>query len=455
MSPTTLPFSQTDNRFGFINRWVKHFVDVRPGEGLVALLLTSNLFLLLGSYYVLKTVREALILSENGAAVKSYAAAVQAVLLLFVVPAYGIFASRVRRQTLLVGVTLFFLTHLVAFYALGEAGFHIGAAFFIWLGIFNVLVIAQFWAFANDVYDSNVGERLFPLIGLGSALGAWVGSTVVTRLFSVFSTGQLMLIGAAGFLLCTMITAIIHRRLTPKTGPVASDDSKLSKQGGFQMLLQSRYLLLIALMVLLLNVVNSTGEYLLGQSIVAHARETIAATHAPASALKSIIGKSYGSFFSWVNLLGLLFQLFLTTRIFKHFGVRAALFVLPLIAFGSYGLLAFAPMISVFGFTKILENSTDYSIGNTARQALFLPTSREAKYKAKAAIDTFFWRLGDLCQAPIVFVAVQFNMSSQTVALINVALVLVWLSVVAAIAREHRVLTGVSVEPEGRTVRVV
>jgi AAA family ATP:ADP antiporter len=428
------------------------FADVRPGEGMVALLLTTNLFLLLASYYVLKTVREALILSEGGAAVKSYAAAAQAILLLFVVPAYGLFASKVRRQTLLTGATLFFITHLIAFFALSSAGFHVGVVFFIWLGIFNVLVIAQFWAFANDVYDSNQGERLFPIIGVGSALGAWVGSTVVTKLFSVFNPGQLMLIGAAGFLLCILITSNVSRRLTPHTG--SSNEAKLGKQGGFQMLLQSRYLLLIAVMVLLLNVVNSTGEYILGQSIVSGARQAIASGQAAPAELKAMIGRSYGSFFSWVNLLGLMFQLFLTARIFKHFGVRAALFILPLIALGSYGLMAMVPMMSVFRVTKILENSTDYSIQNTARHSLFLPTSREAKYKAKAAIDTFFWRLGDLFQAAIVLVAVQLRLSLETIAMINVGLVFLWLAVVMAIVREHRVLTGAPEQLAGQAARV-
>jgi AAA family ATP:ADP antiporter len=453
MSSTTLPFPQADTELRITDRVMKLFADVRPGEGWIALLLTTNLFLLLASYYVLKTVREALILSEGGAAVKSYAAAAQAMLLLLVVPAYGFFASKVRRQTLLVGVTLFFITHLIAFFALSAAGFQVGVVFFIWLGVFNVLVIAQFWAFANDVYDSSQGERLFPLIGVGSALGAWVGSTVVTRLFSVFSPGQLMLLGAIGFLLCTLITAEVHRRLTPRTDRRADSDAKLGKQGGFRMLLQSRYLLLIAIMVLLLNVVNSTGEFLLGQSIVADAKQAVATGHAASPELKSMIGRSYGSFFSWVNLLGLLFQLFVTSRVFKHLGIRTALFILPLIALGSYGLMAFLPMMGVFRVTKILENSTDYSIQNTARHSLFLPTSREAKYKAKAAIDTFFWRLGDLFQAAIVLVAVQLRLPSETIALVNVALVVLWLGVVTAIAREHRALTATAGRSAGQGAR--
>ena len=84
------------------------------------------------------------------------------------------------------------------------------------------------------------------------------------------------------------------------------------------------------------------------------------------------------------------------SRIFKYLGIGGALFVLPLIALGSYGLFAFAPVLAFIRMTKIAENATDYSLQNTVRRALFLPTSREAKYKALQAVETFFWRAGDM-----------------------------------------------------------
>ena len=113
-------------------------------------------------------------------------------------------------------------------------------------------------------------------------------------------------------------------------------------------------------------------------------------------------------------------------------------FILPCIALGSYSLLVFIPLLGVVRIAKIFENSTDYSIQNTARHALFLPTSREAKYKAKAAIDTFFWRMGDLLQAVIVFVGTALAFSISNFAMVNVALVVIWLGLVAAINGEHK-----------------
>ncbi len=139
-----------------------------------------------------------------------------------------------------------------------------------------------------------------------------------------------------------------------------------------------------------------------------------------------------------MNLLGLLFQLFLVSRIFKYIGVRGALFILPCIALMGYSLLIVFPLLAAVRITKTLENSTDYSIQNTARHALFLPTSREAKYKAKAAIDTFFWRAGDMLQAGVVFLGTQLAFGISDFALLNLVFVLVWLGIVGMIYREHK-----------------
>ena len=119
-----------------------------------------------------------------------------------------------------------------------------------------------------------------------------------------------------------------------------------------------------------------------------------------------IIGRFYGDFFFFVNIIGLVIQMFFVSRIFKFFGVRAALFVLPVIAFIGYGAIGLIGGLLTLRIAKTAENSTDYSLQNTVKQALFLPTSREAKYKAKATIDTFFVRFGDAASAGLVAIGI-------------------------------------------------
>jgi len=149
---------------------------------------------------------------------------------------------------------------------------------------------------------------------------------------------------------------------------------------------------------------------------------------------------------TWVNLVSLFLQAFVVSRIFKYAGVRTALFILPAIALAGNALIALLPIFTVVRWAKILENSADYSIQNTTRHALFLPTSREAKYKAKQAIDSFFVRAGDMLQAAVVFVGTMLAFSVRGFALVNVLLVVVWIALAVAIAREHRRLVPVDVD---------
>jgi ATP:ADP antiporter, AAA family len=152
------------------------FTDVEPGEAGTALLMFLNLFLLLLGYYVLRTLREPLILA-SGAEVASYSAAGQALALMGFVPLYGRVASKVNRSRLILGFILFFVICIELFSLAGHARLpYVGVVYYVWVGIFSLATVAQFWSFANDVYRREAGERLFPFIFLGATLGAPVGA---------------------------------------------------------------------------------------------------------------------------------------------------------------------------------------------------------------------------------------------------------------------------------------
>ena len=118
---------------------------------------------------------------------------------------------------------------------------------------------------------------------------------------------------------------------------------------------------------------------------------------------EAFIGTFYGNYFFWTNIVTIIIQAFLVSRIVKNFGMRGVLLALPIVALGAYGLASVGAGLSVLLYVKIAENSTDYSVMNTGKQMLWLPTSREEKYKAKQAIDTFFVRFGDMLAAGVVF----------------------------------------------------
>jgi AAA family ATP:ADP antiporter len=138
------------------------------------------------------------------------------------------------------------------------------------------------------------------------------------------------------------------------------------------------------------------------------------------------------------------FQLFLVSRLVKYLGLAGVLFALPLTSFAAYGLIAVGvTSLGLVRWLKTAENATDYSVMNTARQLLWLPTTREEKYKAKQAVDSFFVRLGDLVSAVVVFVGTTWlALETQGFALLNVGVVLVWIALAVVLVRENRRLSA-------------
>jgi AAA family ATP:ADP antiporter len=435
---------------GFAYKILRLFTVVHPGEALTAFLLTLNVFLLLTAYYILKPIRDALMVEEWGAEIKLYLNAVAAVLLIFVVKIFSSIASRFPRQKLITWVTLFFISNLGIFYILHLSGVGPGAMgiiFFIWVGIFNLLVIAQFWGFANDLYTEDEGKRLFPLIAFGAVFGGFAGGTITRWLVDPFGKYNLLLVSGGILGICILFTWIIHRREIKRTEAKVSEASQeeklnakvqekpLEKGGAFQILFKSRYLLYIAFFVLLMNFINTNGVFILDKVAEIAASEALET---------QFLTKFYANFYNIQNLFAMSVQLFLVSRIFKWFGVRVAIFILPVLALGGYFFVSLGAFLVLVKWVKALENGTDYSLVNTARHSLFLITSREEKYKAQAVTKTFFHRSGDVLAALLVFSCTTYLafFNIENVAMVNVVLVFIWIIICILIFREHKKLAA-------------
>jgi AAA family ATP:ADP antiporter len=413
---------------------LRPFAKVEPGEAITASASTLTVFLLLTAYYLLKTAREPLILLHGGAEVKSYAAAGQAILLVGFVYIYGAVARRLGRLRLLLSVYGFFAVNLLIFAVLARTSFPIAIPFYLWVGVYNYTSIAQFWAFAADIYSPEQGKRLFAVLGIGSSVGAVAGAHVAKWLVP-FGPQALMLGAAALLVVCSLLLVWINGRVEATALAAPSEpppEEPLSRESAFGLLARDKFLLLIAALTLLINWVNSNGEYVLDRTLL-HA---VAQEGAHVNAM-TFIGKFKAEYFEWVNLVGVLLQLFAVSRILAKLGVRAALFFLPIVAFGGYTLMIVAPVLALVRVAKVAENSLDYSVQNTARQALYLVATRVEKYVGKTAVDTFFVRLGDVLSAGVVWLGVRLSLSTPAFAAINLALILVWLGVVVAVGREH------------------
>ena len=435
--------SSTPTTLSGFERSLALFAKIRPGEGKSIAVLFVYGFLLLLSYYLLKPLRESLLLTEFSAEVRSYAIAVIAVLLMFLVPLYGVLFRNTRISHLLQWITLFFIFNLLVFSFMWTGGMQIGFAYFVWVGIFGVMIVAQFWAFAADIFNLKSGQRVFPIIMVGATLGALAGAQLSKTLIPAYGPFVLLLLASVA-LFATLFLGNLARSAVPaesRSTPIVEKDNRLEHfLGGFAIVFSDHYLRLIALFVVLLNWINSTGEYIFAEMVVRYA-DDLAASDQSGLQKSDIIAAVYGDFLFWVTLLGLFLQTFVVSRIYQYMGLCKALLILPLLAVIGYGIVVFVPIFSIIRVVKILENSTDYSIMNTTRHALFLPTGRTAKYEGKTAIDTFFWRFGDLIQAGVIYAGASWlTLGIEHFAALNLMLSVVWVMVGIAIGREyHRI----------------
>jgi len=430
--------------------------EVRAGEGLTVVLLATALFLLLMAYYIIKPVREALILQHPaGADYKSWLGAAIAVLLLVVVPAYSKLADRLPRNRLVSGVTLFFAGHLVLFYLASlipgvRESLGLSLVFFVWVGIFNMMLVAQLWAFANDVYDQERGKRLFVIVGLGASFGAIAGGTVTSALSSLFDMFDLLLLSAAFLVGVAVITQAVHQRegreaarARARAGGDATGappaEGPPDRSGAFSMVFRHRYLLLIAAFSLVFSFVNTNGEYMFGKLIQSAADSAVAEGTLQADEVRDFIGSRYNTFFTAVNVASFGLQSLVVSRLVRRAGFGPAFFIFPVIALLNGSAVAVAPVLGVLFIGKMAENSVDYSLNNTLRHMLWLPTTREMKYKAKQAVDTFFVRMGDVASgAWVVLGAGVIDLGVRAFALTNALLAALWLWLAWAIVREQR-----------------
>ena len=446
-----------------LERGLRLFTDVRAGEGLTGLVMFADVFLILCAYYFVKALRDGWIaVSEVGGLsqveLKAYTSFVQSLLLWGIVSIYARLSVRWPRRTLVTRVTLVCISSLVFFWLL-RPGFlftnlpSAGVAFYLWVGMFGVFVVAQFWTFAADLYAGERGMRLLPLIAIGATGGAAFGSFLTQHLLrsGLVDSETLLLLAIVpltGSLLLTLVAdargpvAGMRVERTARTAPAVSATRVGS--GALGMIFRHRYLVVVATVAMLTNWVNTNGENLVFRVLQDTLREDVGArgitgTVAARAFVRDGTTAFYGNYFFWVNLCALLAQALLASRLLRWGGIGGVLLVLPIISLVSYSTMAMLPVLEVMRVTKIAENATNYSLDNTARQVIWLPTTTEMKYWTKPAIDSLFLRLGDGMAALTVLVGLQvLDLPTRDLALVNVGLVACWLGAAVVIVLDYR-----------------
>jgi AAA family ATP:ADP antiporter len=448
-------------------RFLRLFTEVKPGEGTTALMMFANVFLILLAYYFIKPLREGWIAVSDieglsKMEVKAYSSFVQSILLLFIVGWYARLADRWDRVTLFTRATLFCISNMVIFWFLQPNFFFeqlpvSGIVYYLWVGMFGVFVVAQFWTFCADIYTDERGKRMLPFIAIGATSGAAAGSWLVDQLVDtgLVPTEALLLIATVPLVASIVLVRLVEQREGHSARPENEAGSQTEKETGMspgkaslwsgaKLIMASKFLLLAALVTLFTNWVNTNGENLLFRVIqealaVEAQQQGVADGQSMLKFVRDGTTAFYGNFYFWVNIVALLLQAFVASRLLKYGGFAAILMILPVIALMSYSVMALLPVLAVVKLMKIAENATDYSLNNTARHVLWLPVSSAMKFRGKPAIDTLYVRLGDGLAAITVLVGVHLlTLSTQGFFVFNVMLVLCWLVAGVMLVKEHR-----------------
>ena len=402
--------------------------DLRNAEGQVTFRFAIRLFLILLAYYLLKPVREELILDGGSAEIRSYALAGQASLLLILVPVYSHIIKHLHGDRLFHVVTLFLAANIGLFYVLGHTGMDIGVPFFVWLGIFSVVQVSQFWTMVSDYHCVEKGTRLTSYIAIGGSLGAMIGAMVAKTLYHQLGAYGLMIVSIAMLVIAVLIPGA--KASMRKDHHDSPDEASIQHLlGGLKKVMDVPYLRWIAASVVMLNLINSTGEFVLADFVVAEKSG-------------KEIGEFYSTFYLYVNIATLILQAFLVRPLYRWIGVGGALISLAAINLTMYfSVLAF-PVLAWFAIVKMADNSIDYSVANTTKQILFLPLDRFTRYEGMLAVNTFFTRFGDLIQGGLIYLVVSIMAKSAIFLVsVNVGLCLIWLLTTMNVSRQFKAKT--------------
>ncbi|HEY6938272.1 MAG TPA: Npt1/Npt2 family nucleotide transporter [Terriglobales bacterium] len=417
-------------------RWLERVLNLRPGDLGRGLLLCSCLFLIITSYVVGKVAGDALFLAHFEARQLAYADVCSAFLVMGVIAAYVRFARRLSVLSLLVASMLFFSSNCGLFWVLARSyrAAWLYPVFYMWVKVFGVLAPAQVWTLANYVLTTREAKRVFGLVG-GGAISGWIFAGFFCRTIAKLFGTESLLLGMTVFLaLCAGLVVLAWQSGRVRVGSgqevsPAADDAPRNLWQSVARVFSSPYLRAIAGVICVSNLVTNLTMW----QFRAIAQQVLVR--------KDALAVFFGNFNLYAGAVALVFQLLITTRLLRRFGIGKALFVLPFaILAGSVGLLAVGTLAAV-----VLLKGTDqvlrYSLDKSTAELLYLPLPSRVKLHVKWFIDTVVWRMGDtLAGLSVLIFATWLHLPAVQLSWVVLAWVGCWLFAVY-VAKQRYVVT--------------
>lgn len=384
--------------------WIKNIIDVRPDERAAAALMSLYFFLVITSFWILKPIKKTLFIDyfavDGLQLLGNVFTAPEAEALAKVgniVPAaiaatvFSALSRSLRREQLTTVFAVFFIGAYGLFAFVGPASNGLTVSSFYLLGdLFSTLMVATFFSFLNDSVSPDSAKRLYGVVGFGGVLGGVFGSTAVAVWISSLSTTEWLLVASGLAIAIIVVARAAAARFKRDDEPVESSDAEVETPSdvaagnpalaGARLVFRSGYLLSIVAIVGLYEVVSTLVDFQFTMAIVEFSKDGAER------------GQNFASVYAATNWVSMGAQLFLTSFVMRRFGLSVALMLLPIsIALSSFGFLA-APTLLMGSLLSVSDNGLSYSVNQSSKEALYVPTTVEEKYQAKAFIDMFVQR---------------------------------------------------------------
>ena len=374
-----------------LKRRIQTLAKVREGEFKPFLLSFAYFFCILCGYYILRPIRDEMGI-QGGVRNLQWVFTATFLVMLLAVPVFGWAGRRFKRINLVPAVYVFFVLNLAVFYALFNLPvpkIWLGRVFFIWVSVYNLFVVSVFWSFMADIYSSEQAERLFGGIAAGGSAGAITGPALTALLSSWLDPIQLIPLSAGFLLLAVLCVRLLSGKAADpsdeKSPTESSSDARENERSaplsgsvwsGALRVVQSPYMLGVVIFIILFTTL-STFLYFQQAYIIKDAF----ATSAERTRVFAIMDLA-------TNVLTVLAQLFVTSRIVTRLGMAAALMLVPILLALGFLALGLFPILSVILIIQVLRRAGNYAVTRPAREMLFTVLPAEDKYKSKNFIDT-------------------------------------------------------------------
>jgi AAA family ATP:ADP antiporter len=430
------------------NNPLKQFMNIRREELPQILLMFSYFFLVITSFWILKPLKKSLFvqfyrdtgfhlwnLSLDAAQAELIAKVANMFVALVAATAFAYISQWFRRQQLTYVFSGFILAcYLYFIWSIHEPKGPTVWWFYLFGDLYSTLMVATFFAFLNDSVDPEKAKRVYGLIGLGGVAGGALGSSTVAAKISDLTMQQWLWTCSVVALLIVGIAAaagkVFARELptSPETKKADARSGEHPATAGARLVFQSRYLMAIVAIVGLYEMVSTIMDFQF-TSTVAHYLQ------GPA------IGVHFSRVFAFTNWVALLVQFFLASFVMTRFGVGTALLFLPVAALMGSAAFLVAPLLLVGSFLNTADNGFSYSINQSAKEVLYVPTTPDEKYKAKAFIDMFIQRFAKALAVGLSLLITFFFRGFESIRWLSLGTVLilaVWIVIARYAGREFQ-----------------